>query len=198
MISADATTAAALEARVKGMVYLVEGSFLSGTLRFNTSAENLTIDGQVYTGLGKVTEISAISESEDQTPNKLVMKFSLADSSMLYATIGNAAEYRGRPIRVYLQVLDGEMQPAGSKRLRWYGDMNKVSTDVSASASATKAALRLECTRPGLARIRHFDGHRITHQQHTKKHPNDRGLEYLDALVNTPQPWLTYDFQKIE
>ena len=198
MISADATTTAALEARVKGYVYLVEMRFRDATLGFNTSAETFTVDGVTYLGAAAIVDFPPIQESEDQSQSKWTPKCSLTREALPALFAGDAGVYRNRPIRVYLQMLDGEMRTVGTKMLRWRGAMNKVSTERRQNDSNFAATLSLECTRPGLARARNNEGLRLTHQQQIQTYPNDRGLEYLNSLVNTPKPWLSVAFQEIK
>lgn len=196
MIGADATTTSRFEARVKGLVYLVEMDFRTQTIYFNTSSEDVGVAGHTYLGRGALVSFPKIQESEDASNSKLTLAISVVNQAMLAATIGDATEYRLRPLRIYLQLMNEKFQPEGQRMLRWRGYMDKMSVEKSKEGDSFMGRIKLDCMRPGLARARRYEGLRLTEQQHRINHPNDRGLEYLHELVNTPSPWLTVEFQK--
>lgn len=198
MIQTDTDSQELLEAKYRGLVYLAELDFKVQTIRFNSSAENLTIGGNVYTGLGNMVEWPSMKESEDSSPNKLTFRFSLVNQALLAATIGDATQYRHRKVRVYLQMMTPSFHQKGQPILRWRGYMDKVSTEKSKNDTGFAGVIKLDCTKPGLTRVRNYEGLKLTHEQHRLRYPNDRGLEYMQELVQTPQPWLTVDFQKIK
>ena len=196
MIEPDSTTVTAFNATIKGAVYLVEMDFKSTTIRFNSSAEDLTVDGNLYIGRGQLVDFPSITETEATGGSKVTFGISLVNEAMKAATIGDSTEFRMRPIRLYLQLMTDKFQPWGQKILRWRGQMDKIAIEKSAKDDGFQGKIRLECVRPGIARIRRYEGLRVTHQQHVLLHPTDRGLEYMNGLINTPAPWLTVDFQK--
>ncbi|MGL4574487.1 MAG: hypothetical protein ACRCV9_06835, partial [Burkholderiaceae bacterium] len=105
---------------------------------------------------------------------------------------GNIAKYRGRQARVYMQVFDAEFVPRGTKVLRWQGYMEPVRVVRNAQAGT----IELPMTRAGMARARNADGLRVTHAQWSLRHPGERGLEYLQGLINEPFAWLSKRFQE--
>lgn len=196
MIDTDVTTDAAFSEPVKGVVYLVEMDFKAATIRFNSSAEDVTVDGNLYIGRGQLVDFPTLTETEATGGSKMTFNISLVSGEMKAATIGDSTQFRMRPIRVYLQLMDDKFRPKGSKILRWRGHMDKISIESSKKEDGMHGRIRLQCLRPGISRLRRFEGLRVTHQQHILANPTDRGLEYLQALVNTPIPWLSVEFQK--
>lgn len=196
MITTDGTTTSAFDNSIKGVVYLVEMDFKVATIRFNSSSEDFDVGGQTYIGRGQLVDFPTITETEATGGSKMTFGISLVSSAMKAATIGDSTQFRMRPIRVYLQLTNDKFQAVGQKLLRWSGYMDKISIEVSKKENGFQGRIRLDCLRPGLSRIRRYEGLRITHQQHIVEHPTDRGLEYMQALINTPIPWLTVDFQK--
>lgn len=196
MIDADANAVARLEARGKGLVYLVDMDFRTASVYFNTSSEPVAANGRTYIGAGSLVDFPGMKESEDSSNAKLVISISLVNQAMKAATIGDAGEYRLRPLRVYLQMMDEKFLPDGAPILRWRGYMDKIKVEKAKEGSSMTGRIRMECVKPGLARARRYEGLRLTHQQHVIDNPTDRGLEYMQELINTPAPWLTVEFQK--
>lgn len=196
MIDLDTTTDDAIHAPVKGVVYLVEMDFKALTARFNTSSEDMDVDGHTYIGRGQLVDFPTLVENEAIGGSKATFGFSIVSTAMKAAVIGDSTQFRLRPIRVYLQLTDEKFRRVGSKKLRWRGYMDKISVEKAKTSDNYSGKIRLECMRPGLSRMRRYEGLRVTHQQHIINHPTDRGLEYLQGLINTPIPWLSVEFQK--
>ena len=196
MITVNPTTEARFEGNERGLIYLVDLAFTSATIRFNSSAETFTIGPNTYIGLGNVVEWPRMQESENASPNKLTLKFKITNQALLASVIGDATEYRLKPVTISLQLMTPEFQPDGDPVIRWRGYMDKVSTEKTRGDSGFSGAIKLDCVKPGLDRVRNYEGLRLSYQQRKQLYPNDRGLEYLQSLVQTPQPWLTVEFQK--
>ena len=93
MIALDGAASAQLASQIKGVAWFVDLNFLSGSLYYNTTAESYVVDGHNYQGIGGLTDISQIHESDSATPSKITLSFALTKRSLIAATIGNAAEY---------------------------------------------------------------------------------------------------------
>lgn len=202
MIALDGTTLARLAAGQVGVCYLIELDFQASTLRYTTFGATITatVDGvsHTYTGLGDALSISQIAESEDSRPDTLTLSLSLANTATLAAALGAVETYRGRAIRIYLQLLDGADVIDGTAVRRYSGSMSKVAVavDVDASTGARSGRVDLICSRAGMARARHYEGLRLSHEQQQARFPGDLGLERMADLINTPRPWLSVAFQK--
>ena len=200
-LALDATQSARIASPARGAAYLVEMDFDGGTQRFTTAPVSLTINGYTYVGLHHVSSISTISESESNSAEKVTIAFSIVDQSMLALSLSGVENYRGRAVRIYLQLLTPQFQPEGAPLRRWTGYMDRVAvtrerpkTDGGGPGSGK---IEMACSRAGMARSRNYQGRRLTNTQQQMLYPGDRGLEFLNSLVETPSLWLSKAFQKI-
>jgi hypothetical protein len=202
VISLDAPTLARLASGQVGVCYLIELDFVAATLRYTTYGRSLavTVDGvpHTYDGLGNALSISQIRESEDTAPDQITIALSLANTGALAAALGAVETYRGRAVRVYLQLLDGAEALDGAAVRRYSGSMTKVqvAVEVDPDSGARTGRVELVCSRAGLARARHAEGPRLSIQQHQMVYAGDLGLVHLPELINTPRPWLSVAFQR--
>lgn len=202
MITLDGTALARIAAGDVGVCYLIELDFLAGTLRYTTFGRTLdaTVDGnaRTYTGLGDALALSQLAESEDVSPDQLTLSLSLANTATLAAALGAVHTYRGRPMRVYLQLLDGADVIAGAAVQRYGGVMNRVqvAVEVDSDTGTRTGRVDLVCSRAGMARARHYEGLRLAHEQQIAQFAGDLGLEHLASLINLPRPWLSVAFQR--
>ena len=106
--------------------------------------------------------------------------------------------YRGRPVRLYLQLFTEAFAPVGTKVHRWTGTMEPVRiTRRTQAGGPSSGRIEMPCTRNGMARARNYQGLRLTHAQQQVTYPADLGLEYLQALIEKPALWLSKRFQEI-
>lgn len=63
-LALDGTAAARIAATVRGVAWLVDLQFTTGTLRYTTAPVDLVVGANTYVG-GKQVDVSAVSESEN-------------------------------------------------------------------------------------------------------------------------------------
>ena len=196
----DAAATARINARVRGAIWLVDLAFSTGTVHYTNAPVNLTIGGNFYYGFYSVIDISAINESEANSAEKLTLGFSIVNQAMLALTLGSVDTYRGRAVRLSLQLMDERFQPDGAPILRWSGYMDKVQIPRQrspATGGASGGKIELLCSRAGMARARNYRGRRLTSTQQQQRFPGDLGLQYMQHLVEQPARWLSKKFQEI-
>jgi hypothetical protein len=119
---------------------------------------------------------------------------------MLAAVLGSASTYRGRAARLSLQLFDEAFAPVGSPVPRWSGYMEPVKVTRRAATpddgGGGGGRIELPCNRAGMARARNYQGLRHTNAQQLVRYPGDRGLEYMQALIEAPALWLSKQFQE--
>lgn len=199
-LSLDGTAAARIAAPVRGVAWLVELQFTSGTVRYTTAPMAVTVGVDTYLGLGDLAGVSDVSESENTGAEQLALSFSLVNPALLAATLGNVEGYRGRPARLWLQLFDEAFQPAGAPVLRWSGVMDKVQVSRTPAAQGggnSAGKIELLCSRAGVARARNAQGLRLSHAQQQQRFPGDLGLEYVPTLIEKPSLWLSKRFQTL-
>lgn len=201
MIAFDGTAQAAIDAGARSPCYLVEMDFASGMQRFSTWSAPFTVGGNTFQPVGgNILRVSQIKESEDSRPDVLEFEFSLVNSAMLAACIGASSEWRRKPVRVYLQMLTGNGAIAGARVLRWQGTIDGVEVSRDQPSSPLENGLgsvKLKCYRSGMANLRKFSGRRVTAAQQKARFSGDKGLDYIQPLIELPAPWLTIEFQKV-
>lgn len=199
-LALDVDATASLSATVRGAAWLVLLEFTTGTLRFTTAPVTVTALGESWLGVGNLLELAAVSESVDTAARQLKLSFTAANSAMLAASIGNVDTYRGRRVRVYLQLFGDTFQPVGAPRQRWAGHMDKVQiTRQRVPIEGGQAVGRIEmlCNRAGMARARNAQGLRLTDAQQRQRYPGDTGLRYVQTLIEQPSTWLSKRFQEV-
>lgn len=196
----DSAGTALLATKVRGAHWLIQCDFTSGTQYFTTAPVNVdSPDGHTYLGLGKGIEVEDVTETSAPDTSTLNIRLSIVNKTMLGLLLGDQAVYRGKEIRLYLQLFDAGFAPVGQPRQRWTGVMNPIKVQrekPSAENGNTFGNIELPCTRSGMARVRMRQGMRMTHEQQQVDHPGDMFFEYMSSLVEKPAPWLTVAFQR--
>lgn len=199
-LSLDGTASARLVAAVRGAHWLVDLDFTTGTIRYTTSPVSIVYAGITYLGFGNLAEVSGVGESEDPNASRVTLGFTAVNSAMIAAGLGNVEAYRGRAVRLYLQLLDETFQPAGAPRQRWAGRMEPVRiTRKRAGVAGGSGSGRIEipCSRAGMARARNALGLRLSDSQQQLAYAGDKGYEYIQTLIEKPTLWLSKRFQEI-
>jgi hypothetical protein len=196
----DVDAAASLSSSVRGVAWLADLEFVSGTVYYTSAPVTITANGHTYLGVGDLATVSPVGESEDSAADKITLGFSLVNTAMLAATLGNVDNYRGQRARLWLQLFDDKFQPSGVPVKRWAGFMDRVSVERKAADPLTggpaTARLNLECSRAGMARARNITGLRLTDAQQQQRYPGDLGLQYVQTLIEAPTVWLSKRFQQ--
>jgi hypothetical protein len=185
---------------VAGVAWLAEMEFTSGTVYVTTAPQSLTTGGHTYTGLGSLVAIANLNEGADASAEKVTLSLAVANAAMLALALGNVEGYRGRAVRLYLQLFDAQFTPVASPVQRWSGVMDKVQISRQPadadSPGASSGSIELQCSRAGMARSRHYQGLRLTHQQQQLRFAGDTGLQYVRTLIEQPTQWLSKRFQQ--
>jgi hypothetical protein len=138
-----------------GLAWLVEMDFSTGVQRFTNAPVNIDVGSNTYLGFGTLSSISPVKESENVTGEKMTLGFTVVNQAMLALAIGNVAVYRGRSVRLYLQVLDDSFARKGDPVPRWFGYMDKIKISRKRPANIgdkVYGTIEMECTRAGMAR----------------------------------------------
>lgn len=183
---------AALEKKVVPVAYFAQFDFTSGTLRLSNFNVTQTWGGFDWVGLGSLTGISEIRESDDLDSNPLNFTLNVAQTELLALAIGPVEEYRGRPAKLWMCPLTEDYKMIDDPLLCWSGIMDMMS--IGANGDTGQIILKCETSLYGLRRRPSL---RINNTQQQARHPGDTGLIYLNDLISSPAVWLTARFQKI-
>ena len=196
-LAPDSTASAQLAAGVRGVAWLVDMDFSSGAIHFTTAPLPVTVGSTVYLALGTLVSVANVQESAAAGAERLSLSLSVTNLAMFALAMGDAAVYRGRAARLYLQLYDDAFQPAGAPVLRWQGYMDKLSIDRKSGEGGVVGHISVACSRAGMARARRAEGLRLTDAQQQSRYPGDTGLRYVRTLIEKPSLWLSKRFQEV-
>lgn len=198
MIELDGTQTDRLAAPARGVTYLIDVDLSTGVLYFCLWPVNISAAGHNYIGAGDVLTVAALSESAQSDASQLAVHVNVVNTDMLAWALGPASVYRGRSLRIALQLLDEQNQPVGAPIPRWAGYMSKTSVKREANDDGEVTGyIEVSCVRAGLSRFRNDEGMRLTHAQQQQRFPGDMGLQYMQGLIDQPITWLTKRFQQV-
>jgi hypothetical protein len=185
---------------VAGVALLAQLDFTTGTQYLTTAAQTITTGGNTYTGLGSLVSVGNFNESVDSSAEKITIGLSVANAAMLSLALGSVEGYRGRAVRLYLQLYDEQFTPVASPVQRWSGVMDRVQITRKPtgpdSVGSGGGSVDMQCSRSGMARARNYQGLRLTHQQQQLRFAGDTGLQYVRTLIEQPTQWLSKRFQQ--
>lgn len=197
--SLDPTAAARISSPVRGLAYLIEMAFTTGTVRLTSAPMDVSSGGNTWQGLGALVDVSTLAQSEDPSGERFTLSLTAVNTAMLALTLGAVDTYRGRPARAYVQLMDEQWQPAGAAVLCASGYMDKVQITRRRSPPTggdSVGRIEMVCSRAGMARARNNQGLRLTDAQQQQRYPGDTGLSRVQALLETPSLWLSKKFQE--
>ena len=196
-ITLDAAATAAAASSARGIQYLIDLEFQSGTLYFTTNIGNVVANGNTYLGKGDMIDVAAVGESENTADEKINLSLTIVNSAILAVTLADASTYRGRVVRLYLQFFNAMFQPAGSPIYLWRGYMDPVSTDRQTPKDGPSSGkIILPCRKAGMARARRSEGLRFSDSQQQQEFAGDKFYEYLQKLIDQPTQILTKALQQ--
>lgn len=190
---------AQLATKVAGTHWLIELDFATGAQYITTTPVDVRgPSGVTYKGLGRAVQVGAVTESEDTSAQKIEISIPLVDDAMLPLVVGGVPNYRGRRVRLYLQVFDAAFVPVTSRVLRWQGRMDPVNVQRQVQPTGpSRGRIVLPCVRSGMPRARNYQGLRHTDAQQQARFPGNLVLQYMQGLIEQPSLWLSKRFQEL-
>lgn len=176
-----------------GLLYLIELQFASATFRLTNWGHAVDALGYTWVGLNAVTSVGAVAQSERLEYPAVEIGLQIADPAQLSLALGNAGEYRGRPVLLYEWVLDDNLQALDAPQLVWAGLMDQIRLKTG-DGEREGASVVLRCEIPGRDG-RAAQSLRLNHAQQQARYPGDTGLSRMERLNGQPQLWLSKQFQ---
>lgn len=188
----DATAAAPALA----VMYLIELAFTTGMLRVTNWPSNVTALGFEWIGLGVVSQVGELRESEDGQYQKLTVGLTQVQSSYLALALGSAETYQDKSAKIWVAIADANtLQIAGAPVLRFAGVMDMVRIEQDEESNIGKVLLDLQA---GAYNIRSNPAAlRMNQAQHSARKYGETGFRYVVDLMAKPQQWLSKKFQQI-
>lgn len=195
-VSTDATWNATAAAPALCVMYLIELAFTTVTLRVTNWPTDMAALGFTWKGLGVVSEVGQLKESEDGQYQKLTIGLTQVQSSNLALALGSAETYQDRSAKIWVAIADANtMQIAGAPVLRFAGVMDMVHIERDGESNTGKILLDLQA---GAYNVRSNPAAlRMNQAQHSTRKPGETGFRYIPDLISKPQQWLSKRFQQI-
>jgi hypothetical protein len=175
-------------------LYLAELSFASGPVRLCTWSHAIDWMGHTWQGLATAVEVSAVKAGEQLAYPALDIALNIGSDAILAIARGSAAAYRGRPITLYLGVLDDALRPLGDPEIAWAGVMSQIRLSTG-DGERDRGSVVMRCEQQGRDN-RAATSLRLNDAQHQARWPGDTFLTRMEALTGQPVPWLTKRFQQ--
>lgn len=179
-----------------GLLWFIKMEFSSGTLYRTSWSHSLPWDGHDWLGLAATLSVSPVQSSEQLQYPALDIVLNVANPGQLALALGPVAQYRLRPITLYLQVLDDELRPLDEPELYWAGLMDHIKLKTG-DGGDDEGSVLLRCELTGRTGGRNARGLRLNHAQQQQRHPGDTGLSRIEQLTGQPKTWLSKRFQRI-
>lgn len=176
----SSTVAQAMQQANVVMVMAARIDFASGTSYVHTGVGEILIDGQVFTGLGALSDVGTVKEENTTSAVQMTMTLSGLDQYML--SIGMNENVVNKKITVYIAVLN-EDHTAVAWNVLFKGTITgsqMVLGDNSAiNYTVSNVFEKWSKGRP----------HRYTDESHRKRHAGDRFFRYISQMAERSLYW---------
>jgi len=188
-MSRDLTAAvdAVLESANVSMLGLVELDFGSGFVRVTNAPYSFSWNGHDWLGLGRGGGIDQVDEGAGLEARGVALKLSgipvsgEGDSENIAIALGE--HYQGRDVRIWVALLDDQFAIVPDPKLIFLGRMDNMEIEIGATATVVvRAENRLaDLERPRVRRYNSGDQQLLF--------PGDKGLEFVEQMVDTSIVW---------
>lgn len=164
------------------ILMFVEMDFPSGMLRCCNAGYSTVWAGQTWLGAGYVASMDAVQETSELQANGLA--FTLSGVPQEHIALALGQHYQGRSCKVWLAPLDASTyQPLADPMLVFSGRMDTMNIQVgeTATVQVTAESRLADWDRPRVRRYNHAD--------QTARYPDDRGLEFVEAVAEMELVW---------
>lgn len=151
-----------------------------GPVRAHSGVGDLSIAGEIYTGVGQLGEISPVNQGSESQPGELTLTLSGLDGSLLTEVMNTRCQ--GAKIKVWLVVLNDDHQAQGAALLF----TGRLSTQRIAHGETST----IEVTAVDrMADWQRGSADRFSDESHQQRHPGDRFFRYVSQMVERPIYW---------
>lgn len=175
-----AAALAAVTSEVVTRVIAAELAFPSGAVRVVAAPFDVTINSQVFVGVGLLGGISAIEENAELRSYGITLEMSGIPRTMVQVAL--TEQYQGRAAVVYEAQLDAARQViAATVIFRGRMDVMEVLLGETATVRVSAENRLADWERP---RAR-----RYTHEDQIRFHPDDSGFSFVSATTEKTITW---------
>lgn len=190
MAAFSAELTAAIRANEAGVRVLVALAFASATMRVHTGFGDLVAGAQTWSGVGDLVSISGLEQTTQGEAGQATFTVSGVSATLIAsAQSESGAEYRQRPITVYLQFFDVATDAAiGSPVAIWTGLMDNMRIARSNGDDGPVRTITLTAETLFQDRARPSYGSYSDSDQKAR-FAGDKGCERVAGLVDTVVKW---------
>ena len=168
--------------------YLCQFGFASGTVYLTNLPHNITWGANEYIGLGNLSNIEEIKESEEL--EAIGLRFILSGANQDLVNIALQEHIQGKPVNVYV-AFTNDSTIINDPVLEWSGRIDTMV--ITESDGNTSIALNAE------SRIVDFErpnSRRFNSVDHNKDYPSDKFFDFVEKMVEKEIVWPSKDFFK--
>lgn len=160
------------------LAVLVELDFKTGVERYWTGNQELSHEGETYTPVAQLGNISPIESSEDFKANGIKLTLhGLPSTALRTAKHLTASDYKARPARLIIALMSPNFQNVIHSMSKYYF-MDTVDYGIDPEIGITvEIQLETEVRYSSRQSIR-----RYSDQDQKIRHPNDKAFEYLSYI----------------
>jgi hypothetical protein len=156
--------------------------FDAGTVRYWTGYGTITINSATYAGIGALSSISTIEETEDLSSRGLVIDLTGVPNDLVAAAL--TEPYQGRTAAVRFGTLNADTGAVIESITIFSGRMDTMV--ISNDGKRAAIGLSIESKLVDFQRTRES---RYTHEEQLRRFPADTGLEYVTGLQDKVIYW---------
>lgn len=172
----------ALAAPVVRPIFLYEGQFVSGWLRFWSGLGDLVWAGQTWTGAGTLLSMGPLSETSDVVASGTSVTLSGVPVGLVSAAILDAQQ--GLPGRIWLGTLDDAGAVIADPVMAFAGRLDV--PDILDGAETCTITLSYESRLINLQTAREW---RWTHESQQVLYPDDLGFAFVTSIQGVDVKW---------
>ncbi len=162
--------------------FFVKLEFDSGVQRYHSGIGDVTLNSEVYKGVGELGKIDAISEDSDLAMKGIKIQLSGIDTTKVDLTISESI--RGRLATLYAGVVDPETMTCSDYVEMFIGYMDSVQYVRSSEKGSMVLSVESIMTQFDLPAIR-----RATNEDHQDRYPGDTFYEHTGNSANSTIVW---------
>lgn len=173
---------AELTADVNRPILLFEATFGSVTLRYNTLGNDITWNGETWTGDGTFKNLPSVTENRHVSASGITVVLT-GEPSVLISTMLNESSHN-EVGKLYFGFLDANRNVINSPRLFFEGKLN--TAELVDSVQEASISLNYETD---LMQVLNTNELRYNQKTQQLFYPNDTGFKYMEALANWSGYW---------
>ena len=177
-----ATLIASTTAAQLNPFYATSLDFDAGTVRYWTGYGTITINSATYAGIGALSSISTIEETEDLSARGLTINLTGVTNDLVAAAL--TEPYQGRTAAVRFGTLNADTGAVIESITIFSGRMDTMA--ISNDGKSAQIGISVESKLVDFKRTRES---RYTHEEQLRRFPADTGLEYVTGLQDKVIYW---------